>query len=194
MQLRKTVFFLGVVGVTTVFAIGSFGRPLSDLSTVAEKIQICRNGTCYNEVEWSEKYNTNLAQTNKLDVIGILTLVIMGFIPSSGFIWWLINNQQEKKITEFSLKQEDTHKTLISTLLDKQEETAKVFTDELKSVAHKLDTISKTINDNKLEYVEKAYQQELHVLTVENNLNTLTTKIRNIENYLNKQENFYIRD
>jgi hypothetical protein len=205
MKLRKSSFFIGVASIAVFFVISGFGTSFAELSTVQDKIRICKNETCLRTSELIHPTNykdesilyspqKEEEKTPDTSLVDILTLILMGVVPITGFLWWLVNNQQEKKITEFSLKQESAQKELLDTLLEKQEENVKHFSNELKELIAKLDSIGRSISDVKLEYVEKTYQQDLQVLKIENNLTALSTKVTNVENYLNKREDFHIRD
>jgi gas vesicle protein len=203
MLKRKIPFILATAGITSIFIIAGFATALNLKSDVSEKIRICRNETCLRSSELINKENYNSEsviidskieeQNIETNIIDLLTLILMGFIPLLGFIWWLINNQQEKRIAEFSILQTDAHKQLLSELLEKQEENAKSFTNEIKNLTAKLDVIGKTISDNKLEHLENVYKQEMRMLTIEKDLSTALDKVVSVEKYLNKASDFHIR-
>jgi hypothetical protein len=202
--LRKFGLTLSVVTVSTVFGISVFSTPLSRVLPNMENIRICRNETCLRSSEVvsasnyhgetvlrnAEKNNTTTHST----IIGYITLTLTIVSPLIAFAWWLINNQQDKKITEFSKKQDFIHKDLLDSLLSKQDVNAKLFSNELKELILKIDVIGRSIGDMKLEHVEKNYQQEINILNIKNNLGNLDQKITHIENYLNKRDDFHIRN
>ncbi len=205
MKSRKVSFFIGATSVAVVLVITGFTTSLADVSTTQSKIRICKNETCLrtselvNPQDYANEsvllnHQKQEEKTSDTSLVDIFTLIVMGAVPITGFLWWLVNNQQEQKITEFSLKQESAQKELLDILLEKQEENVKHFSGELKELIIKLDSIGRAISDVKLEYVEKTYQQDLHVLQIENNIQSLTKKVTNVENYLNKRDDFHIRD
>lgn len=206
MLLRNAL--LGLASAVIFFSITGYTQ---SAGIADQKIRVCNNEHCLKTSELIDvnKYkNQNILVTPHVaeeedtekreeNFIDYMTLVMTGVIPTFGFIWWLLNSQQERKIIEFSQSQDIKFKTLMKEVIDKQDETTKEFGGELKELGKKIDIITQSFQEARIDYVEKLSDQKEKIanLTLEvAALKKYMDKIDNIEGFLNKQfDDYHIR-
>lgn len=205
MLLRKVLLSLVCIG--TFFTVVGYTESANFTS---HKIRICNNEQCLKTSELIDvdRYkNENILVSPDADLekvekkedklVEYMTLIVTATVPTFGFIWWVLNNQQEKKIIEFSRMQDDKFQELIREVLDKQEEHSKDFGVELKELIKKIDGITQTFQSDRLEYVKKLSEQneKFALLNVQvAKVEELTHKIDEIERFLTKHfDEYHIR-
>ena len=201
MLLRNAI--LGLASAVIFFSITGYTQ---SAGIADQKIRVCNNEHCMKTSELIDvsKYKDESVlvtheekKEEEAHVIDYLTLVMTGIIPTFGFIWWLLNSQQEKKIIEFSQSQDIKFKTLMKEAIDKQDETTKEFGSELKELGKKIDIITQSFQEARIDYVERLSDQKEKIANLMLEVAALKKymdKIDNIEGFLNKQfDDYHIR-
>lgn len=201
MLLRNV--FVGLASAVIFFSITGYTQ---STGIADQKIRVCNNEHCMKTselIDVSKYKDENVLVTHEekkeeeAHVIDYLTLVMTGIIPTFGFIWWLLNSQQERKIIEFSQSQDIKFKTLMKEVIDKQDETTKEFGSELKELGKKIDIITQSFQEARIDYVERLSDQKEKIANLMLEVAALKKymdKIDNIEGFLNKQfDEYHIR-
>lgn len=202
MLLRNV--FVGLASAVIFFSITGYTQ---SAGIADQKIRVCNNEHCLKTselIDVSKYKNESVLITHdekkeeeNTTIVDYMTLVIAGAFPTFGFIWWLLNSQQEKKIIEFSQSQDIKFKTLMKEVIDKQDETTKEFGSELKELGKKIDIITQSFQEARIDYVERLSDQKEKIANLMLEVAALKKymdKIDNIEGFLNKQfDEYHIR-
>ncbi len=202
MLLRNV--FVGLASAVIFFSITGYTQ---SAGIADQKIRVCNNEHCMKTselIDVSKYKNESVLITHdekkeeeNTTIVDYMTLVMTGIIPTFGFIWWLLNSQQERKIIEFSQSQDIKFKTLMKEVIDKQDETTKEFGSELKELGKKIDIITQSFQEARLDYVERLSDQKEKIANLMLEVAALKKymdKIDNIEGFLNKQfDEYHIR-
>lgn len=196
MFLKKFTF--GVVGFGVFLLISGY-------TIGSDKIRVCNNEQCRQTTELIniKDYNNEdvvlaTEEEKELTLFEYITFLMTLIVPITGFMWWLVNSQQEKKILDFSQAQDVKFKLLIKELMDKQDENNKIFSHDVKELIAKLDRMTQNFQDSRLEYVERlgVLNEKISNIVLEiKMLQSYIDKIDNIEGFINKKfDDYHIRN